>query len=495
MKNGKIRVFVKYLPQICAAFILLLTVLGALIYRLYGNAAMAELRKNFISNIEGARTHSDDAVKQIDTLALRLLSDANVLTFFQREDETYYDATALKARVIKTLGAFETDNINSVYVYSEPRRCLLNGNALLGGEHPLVEEYRAKKHTVNTWVSEAEDGQLSFYYLYPLIGTEKRGAIVVNIAAGSLLSQFPPRQAAAITDNLSGQRLAGEVRGGADVLGFSAVSEVRDWTYTLFVSMREYNAARTHILYVTAGIILLLAAFFFGVAFIFSLILQGRERGEALRQTQTAALAAQINPHFLYNTLQTINWLVIGAAKGANPASAAIETLSSLLRVTISSETQCLTVAEELRYAEKYMELCRIRFGEKIVFEVDVREEALPRLVPKMTLQPVLENAINHGRKRGNEKSVIKIRAEEDGTHAVITVTDNGAGMDEARLARLNAELDGGDGAEGNHIGLKNVNARLKLIFGGGSGVRLRNAYPGLEVKITITKQKNEKMI
>ncbi|SFJ21789.1 two-component system, sensor histidine kinase YesM [Paenibacillus sp. UNC496MF] len=193
------------------------------------------------------------------------------------------------------------------------------------------------------------------------------------------------------------------------------------------------------------------------------------------REAQLQALQAQINPHFLYNTLDTINWIAIG--KGATDISQMIDSLAKYFRLSLSKGRSIVSVEDEFRLAQVYLEIQRSRFPDTFDFELDVQPGLEACAMPKLILQPIVENALLHGiRKAKGRRGVIAIAAREERGDLVLTVADNGIGIDEGLAARLLTEAPSeakDDGAGGSSYGLFNVNERVKLYAGDAYGLSI----------------------
>ncbi|HHY81304.1 MAG TPA: histidine kinase [Clostridiales bacterium] len=211
------------------------------------------------------------------------------------------------------------------------------------------------------------------------------------------------------------------------------------------------------------------------------------QRMRMLKQAQTAALQSQINPHFLYNTLQTINWLVMSLTKGENAASAVIEDLSDILRVTMDTENYLIPIEDEVSYAKKYIEIQQIRYKNKFTVHWEMDGEIMDNLIAKVSLQPLIENSIYHGIKPKKKAGNIFIRGYISEGNIKIEVSDDGVGLSEEGINSLNMELRHSNVFSDKHIGVRNVNQRLKLIFGEEYGITLQKRDPeGLQVNIVI---------
>jgi len=187
-------------------------------------------------------------------------------------------------------------------------------------------------------------------------------------------------------------------------------------------------------------------------------------------------LQAQINPHFLYNTLETIN---MRSMKSGNlEISAIIGVLADLFRYSVSKGSEFVALEQELTHASNYVRIQQLRFGNSFEAVFDVPEELRGTPVMKFILQPIIENAIKHGFAGWEEGGTVTVTARSRGDQIELRVTDNGVGMNRETLERLNADLEGDwedyRGEEGG-IGLRNVYYRLKLYYGDKIGMRIES--------------------
>ena len=196
-------------------------------------------------------------------------------------------------------------------------------------------------------------------------------------------------------------------------------------------------------------------------------------------------LQEQINPHFLYNALSSISVLAMG--NGDKVASRAILYLSDFYRITLSKGKQDIPIREELNLLESYLKIQRMRFDDSIEVEYELDESLLDVHVVKLTLQPIVENAIHHGRDDDSEVFHILIRLFEEQEKTVFEVIDDGCGMDPEKLMELQNSMNHSEGG----YGLRNVNIRIKLQYGPqygvyieserGFGTKIRIEFPGGE--------------
>ena len=192
------------------------------------------------------------------------------------------------------------------------------------------------------------------------------------------------------------------------------------------------------------------------------------------RQAQYLALQNQINPHFLYNTLDGIRSEALIA--GLDSIADMTEALATFFRYTISNMENLVTVEQELDNCRNYFMIQQYRFGDRLGLKIDIEEDCNAYLLPKLTLQPILENSIIHGTemKIGKGQTTIEISCTD--LRLLIEVKDDGVGMDEETLERLNRRLDSGveniERSQGG-IALINVNNRIRLLFGQEYGVHV----------------------
>ena len=215
---------------------------------------------------------------------------------------------------------------------------------------------------------------------------------------------------------------------------------------------------------------------------------------KSLEQSKYLALQNQINPHFLYNTLDAIRGDALMA--GLENISDTIEALSTYFAYSISNLEQYATVMEELLNVQDYITVQKYRFGEELGFKIEYDEEPeyyKSLFMPRFVLQPVVENAIYHGLEVRNKRGNIKIRLECTKTRLNIDVIDDGVGMPYHILESLNQKLVqavaglGNAGQRKKGIALVNVNSRIKLLFGDEYGMYVYSTEGvGTDVKITL---------
>ncbi|MEJ2601217.1 MAG: sensor histidine kinase [Anaerolineales bacterium] len=199
---------------------------------------------------------------------------------------------------------------------------------------------------------------------------------------------------------------------------------------------------------------------------------------ENLKKAELRALQAQINPHFLYNTLDTIIWMA--EAHETDQVVEIVSALSSFFRISLSKGRDWITVGEEIERTRSYLTIQRMRYRDIMDFKIEADEQVLNNTVLKLILQPLVENALYHGikNKRGGGTIIVraKYRNEEE---VLLEVEDNGIGFIPEKLDQLQAELndDSGELYFESGFGIGNVNKRIRLYYGKQYGLTVRSEY------------------
>ena len=202
-------------------------------------------------------------------------------------------------------------------------------------------------------------------------------------------------------------------------------------------------------------------------------------------------LQAQINPHFLYNTLDAIVW----SAEAGNQKQviAMVGSLSDFFRTSLNKGKEIVTVKEDLQHVTSYLEIQQIRYLDILSYEIDVPEELFSNKLPKITLQPLVENALYHGIKNKRGGGKITIKGWETVDSYYIEVADDGIGMTEERLAAVNNGLLESVPEENILYGLYNVNERIRLNLGDDYGLVVDSKYQeGTKVTVHLPKNSTE---
>lgn len=208
-----------------------------------------------------------------------------------------------------------------------------------------------------------------------------------------------------------------------------------------------------------------------------------REEEVNLRKTELKALQAQINPHFLYNTLDSIAWMCEQGRSG--DAVKMIHALAKLFRISISRGHELIPVAREIEHAENYLEIQKYRYKNQFTYAFHVDPDCLGYYCNKITLQPIIENAIMHGLDLMVEEGRIDVQVWQEGGDILFCVQDNGVGMSAEQVRAILEE----DAQDRTGIGIKNVNDRLQIYFGKQYGLRITSEPDaGTRVEIRMPK-------
>lgn len=206
---------------------------------------------------------------------------------------------------------------------------------------------------------------------------------------------------------------------------------------------------------------------------------QIQERIICLRNAQICALQMQINPHFLYNTLEAIGNAAALLMKGDNKVTDMIYSLGLLMRISLAGDNYLVSLEEELEHVRLYVKLVDFRFRERIHMDLEIPENMKNEKIVKLTLQPLIENAIEHGLAAKRSQGNVWIRGEQIGDKNYIHVIDNGEGISQEGLEQLREQLKDSAINNSRHIGLRNVDQRLKLVFGEEYGLAVKQAKEG----------------
>jgi len=204
---------------------------------------------------------------------------------------------------------------------------------------------------------------------------------------------------------------------------------------------------------------------------------------ENLRNMESKLLQAQINPHFLYNTLDTIIWLIEGGKN--KEAINVVVSLSEFFRVAVSKGKDVILIREEVMHIRSYLQIQQSRYYDILEYEIAILEELYDYQIIKLTLQPLVENSLYHGIKMLRAKGKITITGEKNGDNISFCVMDNGIGMDEATLTALRKEIELPGSEMSTGFGLANVNKRIKLNYGEAYGLDIQSKK-GEGTRITI---------
>lgn len=215
---------------------------------------------------------------------------------------------------------------------------------------------------------------------------------------------------------------------------------------------------------------------------IHELMEQNIREQEAKRKSELKALQSQINPHFLYNTLDSIIWMAEG--KKNEEVVLMTASLARLLRQSISNEDELVSIGQEIEYARGYLTIQKMRYKDKLEFRIEVEPSILNIRLIKLVLQPVIENAIYHGLKYKESRGLLLVKGFMKNGNAVLQVIDDGVGMDQETLDHIyeRHKVD----YHSNGVGIYNVQKRLQLYYGNEYGI-VYESKPGEGTTATIT--------
>ncbi len=204
-----------------------------------------------------------------------------------------------------------------------------------------------------------------------------------------------------------------------------------------------------------------------------------------LRKAEFELLQSQINPHFLYNTLDAIIWLA--EAGEQKKVVNMVGSLSDFFRASLNQGKDIVSLKEELNHVRSYLEIQQVRYQDILQYEINIPRELEQCLIPKITIQPLVENALYHGIKNKRGQGKIIISGSKDSEGAVIQVFDNGIGIKEERLNEIIKGITNKTPTENGIYGLYNINERIRLNFGEKYGISIESRYSeGTKAKILL---------
>jgi two-component system sensor histidine kinase YesM len=200
---------------------------------------------------------------------------------------------------------------------------------------------------------------------------------------------------------------------------------------------------------------------------------------QSKREAELKTLQEQIKPHFLYNTLDTIRWMAEEHAAG--DIVEVVGALTSLFRIGLAGGKEMICVRDEMEHVRSYLIIQKARYEDKFDFTLAAEDDVMPCMVLKLTLQPIVENAIYHGIKERRGRGTVHVQALRRDGMLVLRVTDDGIGMNAEKLAELRALLQTEHAESSAHggYGLSNVNERIRLSFGEAYGLHFVSAPGG----------------
>jgi len=208
-----------------------------------------------------------------------------------------------------------------------------------------------------------------------------------------------------------------------------------------------------------------------------------KEDERKMRHAELRLLQEQINPHFLYNTLDTIVWLI--EANNSEKAVNMVISLSDFFRLVLSKGKELISIKEEEQHIRSYLEIQQVRYHDILEYEINIDPDIYDYQILKLTLQPLVENSLYHGIKYKRAKGLIKITGYLDGDNIVLKVEDTGVGMDEEMLENLRDEIQKPCQETKSGFGLANVNERIRMYSGNAYGMTI-DSKPGVGTTVEI---------
>ncbi len=204
-----------------------------------------------------------------------------------------------------------------------------------------------------------------------------------------------------------------------------------------------------------------------------------------LRDATIRMLQQQINPHFLYNTLDTINWMA--QKYGADDISTMARSLGNLFRISITGQEELIPLAEELSFLDNYIQIQNIRFKDRLNFEMNIPNDISHIQIPKLCIQPLVENALKHSMEYSDQMCRIRVTLQERDHDYQIQVANTGSQFEENLIWKIeHREIT----PQGSGVGLTNINSRLKLLYGDAYGLTFYNQEGMAVVMLTIPKER-----
>ena len=206
---------------------------------------------------------------------------------------------------------------------------------------------------------------------------------------------------------------------------------------------------------------------------------------DELNKMHYMLMNSQINSHFLSNTLQSISWLAYGLTDSPNKVTQSLNNLGELYRLLTGTDSFLITLNDELEYTKKYLQIMQLKYDNIFTVNYSIDDTVLNAKIPKLSLQPILENSFIHGFDLNSDNNIINISVHQKKDYVEITISDNGIGMSEEDLKNLKMTLK--SRLYTTKIGIANINNRFNLIFGDNFGVTVNSAlYEGTSIHLTI---------
>jgi sensor histidine kinase YesM len=212
-----------------------------------------------------------------------------------------------------------------------------------------------------------------------------------------------------------------------------------------------------------------------------ALMAENVEEQRTKAEIEFKLLQSQVKPHFLYNTVETIISLIKLNMKAE--AIAAAKYMADFYKISLSKGNDIISIKEETQLTESYLEIQQLRYVEYMEYKMDIDKEIMNCSIPKLTLQPIVENAIYHGLKRKPEKGLLRVTGYRSGGEVIIEIYDNGVGMEESQIDGLLKQVAGSK--ESVSFGARSVHNRIRMLYGDNYGLEVESAF-GSYTKVII---------
>lgn len=544
-KNKQSKLTLYYIKHIITIIILPIFLFNAAFITLFLNSYINNLNGQVRSVAEKNANILDNVFHNVDTYYKTSISNNSIYLLLNNSFNVNNLYGSQPPVSIASNAAYTLNNylncIDSVFLYSEKSDYIYG---LLGQTSKKFEGFDDKswydeylKNNRSDYISSVEYNgipYLTFCYNLNNISSENHGILVIRISQEELLQRMK-----LVNDNTNTLKLCADDTGN-ELINYNSESSKSGIEYT--VPLENTNATLTYSalyestpgqLFGKFTLIILFALISFILAILLALAFSSKQyksiisviseiedpyisdKTEAkklyslieqtdtshtmnnyenmllnkithLKKAQLVALQTQINPHFLYNTLCMISASIMANHEEDTDAVNMIELLSVVLRYTLKTEKYIVPIGSEIRVLKSYIEILKLRLNNAFDVSWNVSESVTSRCTLKSLLQPVIENAVEHGIQPlfCSRQGEITVNIYEENDILYLNVTDNGVGIDAENLEKINNDLNSDSIFTDNNIGLKNVVSRIKLLFGDTAGFIIESE--GLGTSVTI---------
>ncbi len=436
---------------------------------------LSQARANADYYIDKMAESIEDSLKISTNIAYGLMIDSKIRQYMSYEDNTTVDAMASMKELINSSRIFilssKQKTFESVYVFRNDGKYL---SSVYGGA-----TYAKQQHISNVINSANEYSNIDSFYFYPddehlyyildysnIDNHKKTGKIIIELGTTTLINiksiqQLYPNACIYLKDG-NGNLLYSKSKEENYKNGYTTTRNINgeNMQLSIYIPSSEIYGDAMSVIYLYTGLSLITIFIIFILLYIMvSSMNDAYNKGILLHESESRLLAAQINPHFIFNVLESINMKCIASEE--EEISNMVLNLASLLRGNIgASKSQMTSIEKELGYVKYYIELQKHRFGDKLKYRARYEDEELLQLeIPRLTIQPIVENAVVHGLEpcMGLGNIELMIWREED--YVFISINDDGVGFDPKSIDEIDEDSE-------KHIAIYNIKRRLSLIYG-----------------------------